>query len=193
MEIASGPNSKYPKAMRFPRYVASGTYPRAVVGLSASDPGVLDPGSNDFRFGAVLKVDGVSSGRGDDNGDNVFQRGLSSDRAMFKLEVDGDRPACTVRGSSGKVVVRSPRRIGRSWYHAWCAKTGNRLSIYVRPMDQAGGLVSATGWGRMGQVSFAGATRASIGGKLTSSGAIVSGASDQFNGLISRVDAQLLD
>src|SRR5215211_2772628 len=82
-------------ALRFPAFSAEREAPRLVLVLNpigASD--LLNPGGQDFSFGADLRLNDASSGKGDDNGDNVLQRGLFSDANQYKLQVDKRVPSC---------------------------------------------------------------------------------------------------
>ena len=189
--LTAGPGGALPTAVKFPAYVASGTYPRAVVKVAPTSGVALSPGTADFQYGAVFRLDAASQGRTVDNGNNAFQRGLSSDPHMFKLEVDGGHPACTVRGTSGKVVVRSNVSVTPgAWYSATCSRVAGTLSVTVAPY--ATSIASSTtrtssASGSTGDVTFTSGITASIGGKLYDSGAIDSSASDQFNGAIAEV------
>ena len=105
-KVVTGPDGVSP-AVQFPAYVKSGTYPRAVVGVTPTSGGGLSPGASDFEYGAVFRLDATSSGRSIDNGDNLFQRGLYEDSAQFKLQIDKGYPSCRVRGSGGQGFVTS--------------------------------------------------------------------------------------
>jgi hypothetical protein len=190
--LVAGPNSDLPTAVEFPPYVASGTYPRAVVEVVPSSGTALSPGRADFEFGAVFRLDAQSQGRTDDNGNNAFQRGLSGQPAMFKLELDGGRPSCTVKGTAGKAIVRSGTTVTHdAWYEATCSRVAGKLTVAVTALGSSGSFASATAqrstYTSTGTVGFASTVPASIGGKLYNSGAIDSGASDQFNGAIAEV------
>lgn len=185
--LAPGPGAGLPSAVQFPPYVASGTYPRAVVRVGPSSGAGLDPGSADFEYGAVLRLDPTSSGRSVDNGDNVFQRGLSYEASMFKLQADSGRPSCRVRGSSGEVFVRSTTTLTRgSWYTARCSRTASQLSIEVSRYGSTT-VVRTVATGPTGALSFPAGRPAAIGGKLNASGDIVSSSSDQLNGAVAQV------
>ena len=106
---------------------------------------------------------------------------------MFKLEVDGGRPACRVHGSGGRRYVRSTVSVSRStWYAATCSRVGSTLSVTVRPYGGTTSTTTTTS-GATGTLSFAASRPASVGGKLTPGGAVVAEASDQFNGAVSQV------
>jgi hypothetical protein len=186
--LVDGPDGTLPRAVQFPPYVAAGTYPRAVVRLSPSSGAALDPGSADFEYGAVFRLDTVSDGRSIDNGDNVFQRGLSSEPSMFKLQVDHGHPSCKVAGSGGAVVVTSPVAITpNSWYQAVCSRVGSTVTVSVRPYLSQQQPVTTVGRRLTGTLTFGASRPATIGGKVTASGAVVAGATDQFNGAVAQV------
>ncbi len=181
--IVAGPGSALPRAVKFPAYVSSGTYPRAVVSLTPTSGAALSPGSSNFVYGAVFRLDAKSSGRTADNGDNLFQRGLYSNSSQLKLQVDSGYPSCLVKGSSGQVYVKSSTKLAADrWYRTTCSRVGSRLTVQVAPYGGTATSKSVTG--SAGTLTFASTVRASIGGKLTSTGAVVSGSTDQFNGAV---------
>jgi hypothetical protein len=107
------------QSLRMPPYVPSRNEPRAVLWVRDSPGGIdtLDPGSASFVFGADIKLDERSDGTAIDDGDNLLQRGLIDDDAQYKLEIDFGRPACSIRGSSGQVMVVSPSTLPRDTWH----------------------------------------------------------------------------
>jgi hypothetical protein len=184
--VAAGPSRALPRAVDFPSYVASGSYPRAVVRLAPASGGALSPGAGGFEFGAVLRLDAASSGRSVDNGNNLLQRGLYGDSSQFKLQLDGGYPSCLVRGSSGQVSVRSATKVAsNSWYTVTCSRVGTRVSIKVQRYGSSAAPASRSAGGSTGTVTFRTSVPASIGGKLTSAGSVAS-STDQFNGAVAR-------
>ena len=183
--VVTGPDSSLPRAVRFPSYVSSGTYPRAVVRLSSFSGGALSPGSSDFEYGAVFRLNAVSSGRSIDNGNNLLQRGLYADPAQFKLQVDRGYPSCLVKGSAGRVYAASTTKVAAdAWYHVTCSRVGSRLTVRVSRYGSSTSASRAV-TGSSGSVVFGSSVPASIGGKLTSSGAVAS-STDQFNGAVAK-------
>ncbi len=184
--VVAGPDSSLPKAVQFPSYVGSGTYPRAVVRLLQSSGDALSPGASNFQYGAVFRLNTVSSGRSVDNGNNLFQRGLYADRAQFKLQIDHGYPSCLVKGSAGRVFVRSSVKVTPgTWYRTTCSRVGSRVTVAVSRYGAAT-TVSRSVAGSSGTLTFGSSVRASIGGKLAYSGAVLS-STDQFNGAVARV------
>ena len=183
--VVAGPDSILPRAVQFPSYVGSGTYPRAVVGLTPLTGSALSPGSTDFEYGAVFRLNATSSGRSIDNGNNLLQRGLYGDPSQFKLQIDHGYPSCLVRGSAGQVSIASSARITPDrWYRATCSRVGSRVTVQVTPYGSAATPVSNVRSGSTGTLAFGLSLPASIGGKLTPAGAVVSSSTDQFNGAV---------
>ena len=183
--VVAGPDSILPRAVQFPSYVGSGTYPRAVVGLTPLTGSALSPGSTDFEYGAVFRLNSTSSGRSIDNGNNLLQRGLYGDPSQFKLQIDHGYPSCLVRGSSGQVSIASSAKITPDrWYRVTCSRVGSRVTVQVTPYGSAATPVSNVRSGSTGTLAFGSLLPASIGGKLTPAGAVVSSSTDQFNGAV---------
>ena len=184
LKVVSGPDGSRPRAVQFPSYVGSGTYPRAVLRLNPVAGDALAPGSSDFEYGAVFRLNAKSSGRSIDNGNNLLQRGLYSGPAQFKLQVDGGYPSCSVRGSAGRAYVKSGVKVAADrWYRAACSRSGSRVTVSVTPYGGAT-TVSRSVTHSSGTLSFKSSLPTSIGGKLTSTGAVVSSSTDQFNGAV---------
>jgi len=186
--VVAGPSATLPRALQFPPYVASGVYPRAVVEVTPVSGSGLTPGASNFRYGAVFRLGRTSSGRAIDNGDNVFQRGLSSEGSMFKLDVDHGRPSCKVNGTAGPALVRSGVVVRRgAWYKAWCSRVGSTLSIEVKPYGSAALPHRNVVSGSTGTIAFAANRPATIGGKASAVGTMVEAATDQLNGAVAQV------
>jgi hypothetical protein len=187
LAVVDGPSSHLPSAVQFPSYVDEGTYPRAVLSLTPRSGGALAPGADDFSYGAVFRLDATSSGRSEDNGDNIFQRGLYADTSMFKLQVDKGHPSCMVSGPDGRVSVVSSVAVDRgTWYRATCTREGDRLRIDTMVYGESSS-VHETATGSAGRLSFPASRPASVGGKLLASGEVVADSTDQFNGAIAKV------
>ena len=188
---ARGPEDER-SALALPAYDASGAAPRAVVrisGAGATDD--LAPRSDDFVFGADFSLDARSQGDSKlDNGNNLVQRGLAGDLSQFKLEIDKGRPACRVRGASGQVDVKLDTDVEPDqWYRARCARDGDTLTLTLQRLTPNGVRAEETGQetGEIGRLVYPAALPMSVGGKLRSSGAIVTSATDQFNGAVDNV------
>jgi Laminin G domain len=186
-KVVAGPDAALPTAVQFPSYGGLLSYPRAVLSIMPTSGDAFSPGSSDFRYGAVFRLNDVSSGGDLDNGDNVFQRGLYFDGSQFKLQVDHGYPSCVVRGSEGRVKVRSGSRVtANEWYRATCSRVGSKVSLAVTTYG-GGDTVRDDSTGDTGTLSFPASRPASIGGKLTALSDIVLNASDQLNGAVAKV------
>ena len=109
--------------MRFPAFDASEEAGRAVLVFDPPDGG-LDMGERDFRFGVDFALDDVTQG-GEDDGNNLVQRGLSADPVQFKIQADGDRASCRLAGDEGSVVITSQVELEpHVWYRIVCSRTG---------------------------------------------------------------------
>jgi hypothetical protein len=180
-----------PWAVRLPAYTGSSDPARAVLRISATGTSdLLSPRTSAFSFGADFKLDATSTGSSVDNGDNLVQRGLYGDAAQYKIEVDGGRVACRIKGAAGTVYVRSSLSVRRgTWYRAICTRSSGAVVVYVASVSSAGpGSYVRTGRsGTTGDVNLPDAVPMSLGGKLGANGSMVLGATDQFNGVIDRV------
>lgn len=180
-------------AVRFPAYDGAVDAARAVVSVTnAGSADELEPRAKDFWFGADAKLDATSTGSAYDNGNNLVQRGLAGDRAQYKLQVDGDRFSCRVKGDDGVLMLTSSLTVATAtWYHVVCRRLvdakGDHLVLIVARIKANGelGTVSkdVSKVRRVGALSFAKATPFSIGGKLVDASTIAE-ASDQWNGMV---------
>lgn len=187
-QVVVGPNLWNGRGLRFPAYTGSSSPPRAIVRVThtarSGDP--FAPQGKDFSFGIYFKKDATSTGTPVDNGDNLMQRGLASDPAQFKLEVDTGRPSCTIKGDRGQLIVTSSVTVNPNlWYHASCRRTGNTVRLQVKEYRSDGSTrtVSTSKTGTLGSLAWPKReTPISIGGKLAANGGVIRSATDQFNG-----------
>lgn len=181
------------RAVRLPAFDPTSPAPRAIMSITnagSTDP--LDPNSAPFEFGADFALDATSAQTGSgsiDDGDNLIQRGLWNDRSQFKVEIDGRRPACLVRGAAGTVTVVATTRVDASrWYRVRCRREGGTVTLTLTRWSSDGSPV-AQSWsatGPTGDLTPASASvPLSVGGKL--SGGAVDGHADQFNGSVDEV------
>lgn len=170
------------RAIRLPGHESTGYAPRAVLTVTQQD-NALSPGTASFRFGADFTLDAESQGSASDNGNNLLQRGLWDAPMQYKVQVDGGRPSCRVKGSRGAVDVVSPRRVEPgTWYRVMCGRSATTVTLtVVRLADDATWTYSDSG--PIGSLRAPAAQPLSIGGKVDASGRIVA-ASDQFNGRV---------
>jgi hypothetical protein len=178
-------------AVRLPAYSSSSDPARAVLRIRATDTSdPLSPRTDPFAFGADFRLDSRSTGTSVDNGDNLVQRGLYNEAAQFKLEVDGGRVGCRVKGSAGALYARSPVTVERGvWFRAICRRDGTSLILRVARVyaSGAGPFTRTSVTGSTGDLNMGDAVPMSVGGKLNGNGSMVLSATDQFNGVVDAV------
>lgn len=176
-QVAGPPG--YGSAVEFP---ASGEPAAVIIVRNSGSTDRLEPGDRDFAFGADVRVSA-----GNDDGDNVLQRGLWGDDGQYKLQVDYGVVSCTVQGASGRVLVRIDEIVEPLvWYRLVCQRSGDDLSLEVERLD-TGATWREAATGPIGSVRMSSAdSPLSIGGKVGWNGEIVKGP-DQFNGAIDNV------
>lgn len=187
IDLVTGRNDR--GAIDYPPYRSTERYPRAVVRVvNDGREDQLAPGDQDFVWGADVFLDKESFGTSVDNGDNLVQRGLSSHGTFYKAEVDDDRPACTVQGQDGIVIVRAEERIEpRRWYRIRCERVGDILKVRAIELGPSGegATISSIAQGPMGAVPIDDPTVAmTVGGKIGVDQELIGSATDQFNGLV---------
>lgn len=175
-------------AMRFPSFDPSAGGPRAaVVARNSKGTEVLNPGAQDFSFGATVRLDSASEKAGtSDDGNNVLQRGLFAARSQYKIQLDARRPSCRVKGSQGAVMVsaRSTVTPGR-WYGLACVRTGDTVELTVTRWTTEGTPRTEvnTATGATGELRAAASLPLSVGAKVEDNGRLTT-SPDQFNGVI---------
>jgi hypothetical protein len=184
------PSGNGTSALRFPPFAADKAAPRLVLVLNpVGTPDLLSPGSTDFSFGADLRLNDTTSSVGDDNGDNVLQRGLFSDANQYKLQVDKRVPSCTVKSGEGRLFVKLDQGLEKGWFRVRCDYKAGSLTLSVSRIltDRVEELGDNTESMSIGALSFTRSTPATIGGKIGSNGELVVNESDQFNGDLDNV------
>ena len=184
------PSGNGTSALRFPPHSPETQAPRLVFVINpAGATDLLNPEGNDFSFGADLRLNDVSSGKGGDNGDNVLQRGLFSDANQYKLQVDKRVPSCTVKSAEGRLFVKFDQGLDEGWFRVRCDYEAGllRLSVSRILTDRVEELGAKTGSMSIESLSFSRSTPATIGGKIGSNGELVLNESDQFNGELDNV------
>jgi hypothetical protein len=189
-QIIQVPSGNGTSALRFPAYSPEVQSPRLVLVINpvgATD--LLNPEAKDFSFGADIRLNEVSSGKGDDNGDNVLQRGLFADANQYKLQVDKRVPSCTVKAGKAELFVKFDKGLDEGWFRVRCTYEAGSLTLSVSRIltDRVEELGKETGSKSLGPVGFSARTPATIGGKLGSNGELVLNQSDQFNGELDNV------
>jgi hypothetical protein len=188
--------SPHGSALRLPRHSAKDPEFAVLKVTSLGDIDPFSPLDRNFRFGADLSMDDVTTGTPLDNGDNVIQRGLFGGSSQYKIQVDGGRLSCRVAGLSGEVLVRVPDRMTpRDWYRVRCTRRDDTVTLQVRKLARGAShdwtTVSQTG--PVGAVIMPSRAPLSIGGKLEGDGTIPRSSTDQFNGRLDSVGFRLLD
>ncbi len=120
-------------AVEFPPICASDAgCPRAMVEVVPTPS--LDPGENDFEFGATVWLTPEQT----TSGSNILQSGrFGTDGGQWKLQVDSDggHPSCVVRGDTPgaePVMVRSKISISDSaWHRVVCRRDADGVTIEV--------------------------------------------------------------
>jgi len=189
-QVIQVPSGNGTSALRFPSYSPEVQSPRLVLVINpvgATD--LLNPEAKDFSFGADLRLNDVSSGEGDDNGDNVLQRGLFSDASQYKLQVDKRVPSCTVKSGKAQLFVKFDDSLDDGWFRVRGAYEAKSLTLSVSRIlpDRIEDLGNKIESKSLGPVGFSTRTPATIGGKLGSNGELVLHQSDQFNGELDNV------
>jgi hypothetical protein len=184
VEVVEAPDGGH--AVRFPAYTAQDTAPAAVIVATSSDPGVLDPGDQDFTFGASFQLDAESSGSQADNGDNLVQRGTFDSPGQYKIQLDHDVPSCRIQGDAGQVFVKADGPIDPgAWYSVSCERTDSQVTLKVTALlhGKGGGTWQASG--ETGNISLKDLPL-TVGGKTSPDGVPVA-SPDQFNGAVDNV------
>jgi hypothetical protein len=160
----------------YPAYDGGQAGARAAVAVqNAGTTDAISPGAKAFTMGADTKLDATNEGSAYDDGNNIFQRGLYTDAAQMKLQIDAGRFSCRVKGDLGAIEKWSPLVLTTgAWYRATCTREalagGDRLVLVVAPLKSDGTLGAATtttsAVAPIGNLSFPLATPASVGAKL---------------------------
>ncbi|MBT0992893.1 hypothetical protein KIN34_01125 [Cellulomonas sp. DKR-3] len=168
-------------ALRLPRPGAG----QAILSVRSAVSGDrLSPGTRAFTFGADVRRD---SG-GSSDGDNLVQRGLADDAGQYKIELDGGRAACTVKGRAGKVIVTVGTSLAADvWYRVRCTRGAGGVKLTVTDLRN-GSVRGAAASSPTGAVATRTAdTPLSVGGKLTPRNGIATWQPDQLNGTVDNV------
>jgi|GEM_PF-2965613 len=188
--VVDGPTGG--RAVRFPGFQPGADAPRVGLVVTASNVPLPNPRTAEFSFGADVRLDetGSQSVSTSDDGDNIFQRGLASDDAEFKLQADLGRPSCAVNGSRGRLLVKGEELEVGVWYRLRCDLSDDGLRLTVH--DLADGMTSEFhAPGVAGVVDFPPDVPMGIGHKIARNGALIKSRPDQFNGTMDSVWVQV--
>lgn len=172
---------------------SSAPFKRVAVTVRSNDPSdPLSPGVRDFSFGASFLLDAKTQG-GNDNGNNLLQRGLYDDPSQYKLQIDEGHVSCRIEGGRGAPYVKSRTTVDRdTWYAATCSRVDGVMTLTVQPVGgqaESQSVRSTAGSVGMGSPSVP----LSVGAKVGASGTVVAGNADQFNGLVDDVFVDIAD
>lgn len=175
-------------ALAFPAFTAGADIPGFGLVVTAGASPLPNPGRAAFAYGADVRMDAVGEAvtSEDDNGENVFQRGLASDDAEFKLQADAGIPECTVKGAEGQLTVRGRTLSSGVWYRLRCARTPDRLTLTVTEITTDAAREFSVD-GASGAIDFAPSVPMGIGHKLAKNGQLIVRSPDQFNGTLDDV------
>ena len=184
VEVVEGPDGG--QAVRFPAYTGAATAPAAVLVATDEGSGVLDPGDDEFSFGATFQLDEESAGSEADNGDNLVQRGTFDSPGQLKLQLDHDVPSCRIKGDQGEVFVEAEGPVDPgAWYAVTCERNGSDVELTVKALGDGAGTGTWHASGPTGTISLQGLPL-TVGGKTGPDGTPVASA-DQFNGAVDDV------
>ena len=129
VEVVAGVDGRG-DALAFPEKCdADAGCPRAM--LEIPPDAALDPGSEDFEFGAAVWVAPDQT----TTGSNIVQRGrFDTEGGLWKLQVDSleGRPSCVVRSGDAQVLVRSTVSVADSaWHRVVCRRDATGVEIEV--------------------------------------------------------------
>ncbi len=182
------------RALRLPAFASDATRttaPVALVAVTSTGTPDLDPGASDFVLGASVRLDAVSTGTAVDDGDNVVQRGTFGAASQMKLQVDGRRPSCRVKGELGAVTAYADTVLRADvWFDLRCERRGDTVTL-VRQRVRSDGTVARRTWSCSGPTgSLSGLdprVPLTVGGKTDATGAPLTAGADQLNGSVDEV------
>ncbi|MEU4692481.1 LamG-like jellyroll fold domain-containing protein [Actinoplanes sp. NPDC023714] len=158
-------------AVRFPDPCRKAPCRRLV--LRTGTTADLNPGARPFRYGASVRLAPNRTSRGQ----NVLQKGYSTEGSQYKLQVDGDsgHPSCAlVAGATIHLVLARVSVADDLWHTIECRRHGANLAIYVDRAVQ--GMVAVPAG-----LSVVNQEPLSLGGKSAY------GDNDQFHGVLDDV------
>ncbi|QYJ04217.1 hypothetical protein KUV85_00620 [Nocardioides panacisoli] len=176
-------------AAEMPVHTGAASAPAAALVVTPmGDEDVLQPGDGDFSFGARFNLDTESEGSGNDDGNNLLQRGLFSGDAQYKVQLDGGVPSCRIAGTGGEALVKLEEPVPTEhWFLVECSRRGDVVSLRVEDLEAGEEVSTASVSRRTGVVEFSHDEALTIGAKVGSDGTIPEKSTDQFNGTIDGV------
>ena len=136
--------------------------------LRAANAPALNPAARPFRYGASVRLAPRSTSRGQ----NILQKGYSTEGSQYKLQVDGrsGHPSCAlVSGPTIHLALARTTVADGGWHTLECRRPGTPLSVLVDGATQGRANVPD-------QLSITNERPLSLGGKSAF------GDNDQFHG-----------
>jgi hypothetical protein len=159
------------RAVRFPEPCRKAPCPRLVFRTGTTDK--LNPAARPFRYGVSVRLAPNQTSKGQ----NLLQKGYSTEGSQYKLQVDGrsGHPSCAlVAGATIHLVLARVTVADGSWHAVECRRHGTNLAIYVDRVAQ--GLVTVPA-----DLSIVNQEALTLGGKSAF------GDNDQFHGMMDDV------
>ena len=179
-------------ALRFPAFAPADATLAGLAVVDGEGEDDLAPGTSTFSFGAEFVVDEQSSGSPVDNGDNIVQRGLFGAESQYKLQLDGDRLSCRVKGADGEVEVAVGEEVTPGeWYRGTCTRYESRVELELVRLDDDETWKETTN-GETGELTVSSSVPFTVGVKISEQGDLMEQDSDQFNGVIDEVFLDIL-
>lgn len=175
-------------AARFPDFTGADDAPAAALLVRPSGAkDALEPRRRDFAFGARFWLDPEHGGAGNDDGNNLMQRGLFEDDSQYKIQVDRGVPSCRIVGDDGEAMVELEEPVAtEQWLGIECHRRGDQVDLILT--DVAGTTLDAAAVEQAtGSVTFESGTVLAVGAKVGAGGTIPVRSTDQFNGAIDGV------
>ncbi|MEV4479207.1 LamG-like jellyroll fold domain-containing protein [Micromonospora coxensis] len=101
--------------------------------IQVPDAANLNPGTQDFTISAMVKV---TAGQVTE-GANLVQKGVFADPAQWKLQLDGGKPGCRIKGTDAagltvsKLITADASIADQGWKFVQCKRRGDTLSLIV--------------------------------------------------------------
>ncbi len=159
------------RAVQFPPPCRRVACPRLV--LRARSAPALNPATRPFRYGAALRLAPNRTTRGQ----NVLQKGYSTEGSQYKLQVDGrsGHPSCAiVAGAAIHLALARVTVADDRWHSVECRRAGTVLAVSVDGTRQGTATLPAS-------LSIENNRPLSLGGKSAY------GDNDQFHGQLDDV------
>ncbi|HEX9999752.1 MAG TPA: LamG-like jellyroll fold domain-containing protein, partial [Actinoplanes sp.] len=130
------------RALAFPPPCKTEPCPR--IALRTTTGGDLNPGTKPLRYGASVRLAADETSAGE----NVLQKGFSTQGSQFKLQIDGlaGHPSCVLVGDRSPQIHLAVSSVGvadNRWHTLECRRAGARLAIRVDGVRRGSTVVPA--------------------------------------------------